>query len=95
MSIFVGTPPFLKPLSFAIEFMYFHIAKTGLIFMTTLFRISGVLKNNLAPMGNCPYGCRVSKIDPQTIHSSSQKMKGAFTLREIIKTYLGICDFDL
>ena len=42
--------------------MQFHIAQTKILLRTPSFRIQGVPLNNLAPMKNCPEGCKVTKI---------------------------------
>ena len=40
--------------------MHFDIvAQTGLFLGNIFFRIKGVPENNLAPMKNCPWGCKV------------------------------------
>ena len=58
---FVGAPPFLRiTLRVAMANMHFHIlAQTGLFFGNIFFRIKGVPDNNLAPIKNFPWGCKV------------------------------------
>ena len=58
MSNFVDIPPFSNPLWVAMETMHFQIAHTKTFLMTTLFRIQGVLMNDLAPMKKRPGGAR-------------------------------------
>ena len=60
ISNFVGIPSFSIALWVAMKTMHFHIAHTNFFRTPLLFRIQGVPMNNLAPMKNCPGGCKVT-----------------------------------
>ena len=62
MSNFIGRPPFLNWLWVGIETMQLHIAQTKFFLRTPSFPIVGVPMNILAPMKNCPGGCKVTLI---------------------------------
>ena len=75
MSNFVGRPPFSNLLWVAIETMQYHIAQTKIFLRTPSFPIQRVPMNNLAPMKNCPGGCKVTLIGCRGI-----TFKGVFTI---------------
>ena len=76
MSNFIGRPPFSNLLWVGIETMQFHIAQTKFFLRTPSFPIQGVPMNNLAPMKNCPGGCKVTLIGCRGIYLAALK-KGA------------------
>ena len=46
----------------AMETIHFFIVQLSLSLRTNFFCISGVPMNDLAPMKNCPRGCKVGQI---------------------------------
>ena len=65
---FVCTPPCSRiALTVAMETMYFFIVQLSLSLRTKILCISGVPMNDLAPMKNCPGGCKVGQISSRGI----------------------------
>ena len=56
------TPMLKIKLMVAMETTFFFIVQTSLSLRTKLLCISGVPINDLAPMKNCPGGCKVGQI---------------------------------
>ena len=64
---FVGLPPFLRIIKgLPWKPCIFTLSNPNL-FRTTLFCIQGVPMNNLAPIRNCPGGCKVTLIGSRGI----------------------------
>ena len=60
---FLCTPPCSRmALTVAMETMHFFIVQLSLSLRTKILCISGVPMNDLAPMKNCPGGCKVGQI---------------------------------
>ena len=60
---FVCTPPCSRiVLTVAMETMHFFIVQLSLSLRTKILCVYGVPMNNLAPMKNCPGGCKVGQI---------------------------------
>ena len=60
---FLCTPPCSRiALTVAMETMHFFIVQLSLSLRTKILCISGVPMNDLAPMKNCPGGCKVGHI---------------------------------
>ena len=51
----------------AMETMHFFIVQLSLSLRTKILCISGVPMNDLAPMKNCPGGCKVGQISSRGI----------------------------
>ena len=63
MVSFLCTPPCSRiGLTVAMETMDFFIVQLSLSLRTKILCISGVPMNDLAPMKNCPGGCKVGQI---------------------------------
>ena len=54
-------------LTVAMETMHFFIVQLSLSLRTKILCISGVPVNDLAPMKNCPGGCKVGQISSRGI----------------------------
>ena len=67
---FLCTPPCSRiALTVAMETMHFFHSAIEFIFEDKFFCISGVQMNDLAPMKNCPGGCKVGQISSRGIRS--------------------------
>ena len=65
---FLCTPPCSRiALTVAMETMLFFIVQLSLSLRTKILCISGVPMNDLAPMKNCPGGCKVGQISSRGI----------------------------
>ena len=58
-------------LTVAMETMHFFIVQLSLSLRTKILCISGVPINDLAPMKNCPGGCKVGQISSRGIKDLS------------------------
>ena len=66
---FLCTPPCPRiGLTVAMETMDFFIVQLSLSLRTKTLCISGVPMNDLAPMKNCPGGCKVGQISSRGIN---------------------------
>ena len=78
---FVCTPPCSRiALTVAMETMHFFIVQLSLSLRTKILCIFGVPMNDLAPMKNCPGGCKVGQISSRGMESDeiSEEIKEAY-----------------
>ena len=78
MVIFLCTPSCSRiALTFAMETMHFFIVQLSLSLRTKILCISGVPMKDLAPMKNCPGGCKVGQISSRGITPTLGQMPAA------------------
>ena len=72
-------------LTVAMETMHFFIVQLSLSLRTKILCISGVPMNDLAPMKNCPGGCKVDQISSRGIGGNFKFISGRGPLVHLFK----------